>query len=56
MFFLRSKDDRYEDGCGDVSGSGGHKRVSWNSGVLFAKDVVEEVQEALEDRATRLGR
>lgn len=33
------KDERYEDGVGDVSGSGGHKRdVSWNSGVLFAKD------------------
>ena len=51
--------DRHEDGVGQTSGSGGdgsHKRVSWNSRVLFAKDVVDEVKEALDDQATRLGR
>ena len=51
--------DRHEDGVGQTSGSGGdgsHKRVSWNSSVLFAKDVVEEVKDALDDQATRLGR
>ena len=49
--------DRHEDGQGSVSGTGGeHKRVSWNSRVLFAKDVVEEVKDALDDQATRLGR
>lgn len=35
-------DDRYEDGVGSTSGSGGdgsHKRVSWNTGrVRFADD------------------
>ena len=50
-------DERYEDGQGSLSGTGGeHKRVSWNSRVLFAKDVVDEVKEALDDQATRLGR
>lgn len=49
--------ERHEDGVGQTSGTGGeHKRVSWNSRVLFAKDVVEEVKDALDDQATRLGR
>lgn len=48
------RDDRYEDGQGDVSGSGGHKRdVSWNS--RFAKDDVQEVKDALQDQSDRMG-
>lgn len=47
------KDERYEDGCGDVSGDGGHKRlVSWNS--RFAKDDVKDVADALQDQHDRL--
>lgn len=50
-------DERHEDGVGSVSGTGGEeKRVSWNSLRLrFAKDV-EDIKEALDDQATRLGR
>lgn len=57
MFLLRNKnDDRYEDGVGDVSGSGGHKRdVSWNKGVLLYLDDVQEVKDALQDRSDRMG-
>ena len=45
-------------GYENEEGSGGefNSRVSWNSGkILFAKDV-DDVKEALEDQATRMGR
>lgn len=36
-------DDRYEDGQGSTSGSGGvHKRVAWNSRVRFFKEDPEK--------------
>ena len=55
---LRATDDRYQEfdqpGSGST-GDGSHNRVSWNSRVRYAKDVVEEAKEALEDQSTRLG-
>ena len=56
MRFNLVVDDRYEDGVGDVSGTGGeHKRVSWESRVrLNNPATLDDIKEALEDQDVRV--
>lgn len=60
IYVIRATDDRHQEIDQPASGStgdGSHNHVTWNSRrPRMAKDVTEEVKEALDDQATRLGR